>query len=171
MATYTNKYDLQQGNHRFKTCDSKELTKIFWPSHCHGLIASKEMFELLTKNVCIDEQMVPFRGQLTMKQYVKGKPHPWGIKVFMLCSNNGLAYDFLLYQGATTDLDENILKNYGFAAAVVMKLSNRLDEKGYYLYFDNYFSTYPLLKHLIKKIYMWHAPFEQIDSKIHLSTL
>lgn len=32
----------------------------------------------LVENLCVDEQMVPFRGSLSVKQYVKGKPHSWG---------------------------------------------------------------------------------------------
>ncbi|XP_070389363.1 piggyBac transposable element-derived protein 3-like [Dermacentor albipictus] len=37
------------------------------------------------EHLCIDEQIVPFKGRLDIKQYVKGKPHPWGVKAFMLC--------------------------------------------------------------------------------------
>lgn len=36
--------------------------------HCHEL--------LLEGDLCIDEQMLLFRGTLDIKQYVKGKPDP-----------------------------------------------------------------------------------------------
>ncbi|KAJ8928034.1 hypothetical protein NQ314_019445 [Rhamnusium bicolor] len=34
----------------------------------------------LEENLCIDEQIVPFRGQLSIKQYIKNKPTPLGCK-------------------------------------------------------------------------------------------
>jgi Transposase IS4 len=33
------------------------------------------------KNISIDEAMIGFNGRLSFKQYIKGKPNPWGIKV------------------------------------------------------------------------------------------
>lgn len=51
----------------------------------------------LEENLCVDEQMVPFRGSLSVKQYVKGKPHPCGVKIYFLCGKSGMAYDFLLH--------------------------------------------------------------------------
>ncbi|PIO55165.1 hypothetical protein TELCIR_23451 [Teladorsagia circumcincta] len=46
----------------------------------------------LEENLCIDESIIPFEGQLSIKQYVKGKPNPWGVKVFMLCGASGIIY-------------------------------------------------------------------------------
>ena len=77
----------------------------------------------LEQNLCIDEQMVPFRGRISIKQYVKGKPTPWGVKIFVLCGRSGTAYDFLIYQGATTGLDADKLRKFGLGAAVVLHLS------------------------------------------------
>jgi len=34
------------------------------------------------KNLSVDEQIVPFKVQLSVKQYIRGKPNPWGIKLF-----------------------------------------------------------------------------------------
>ena len=31
--------------------------------------------------ISIDEAMIKFNGRLSFKQYIKGKPNPWGIKV------------------------------------------------------------------------------------------
>lgn len=45
---------------------------------------------LVEENVTVDEAMIPFKGQSQMKQYMKGKPHPWGIKLFMLCGTSGI---------------------------------------------------------------------------------
>lgn len=50
----------------------------------------------MEKCLSIDEQMVPFKGKLNIKQYIKGKPCPWGVKIFVLCGKSGLCYDFLI---------------------------------------------------------------------------
>ena len=55
------------------------------------------------KHICVDEQIVPFKGRHSAKQYIRGKPSPWGIKLFFLCGKSGLAYDFLIYQGSSTE--------------------------------------------------------------------
>ncbi|XP_049843946.1 piggyBac transposable element-derived protein 3-like [Schistocerca gregaria] len=56
-------------------------------------------------NFFVDEGIIPFTGKFSAKQYVKGKPSPWGIKVSMLCVKSGIVHDFLLCQGATTELN------------------------------------------------------------------
>lgn len=42
----------------------------------------------------IDEQKIPFHGHASMRQYVKGKPNPLGIKNFVCASPDGLPVDF-----------------------------------------------------------------------------
>lgn len=45
----------------------------------------KRCLELkLEENLCIDEQIIPFRGHFSVVQYIKNKPTPWGIKMFIL---------------------------------------------------------------------------------------
>lgn len=64
----------------------------------------------LEQQLCVDEQMVPFTGKHVAKQYIKGKPCPWGLKFFFLCGKHGQAYDFILYQTSSPELDSNIAK-------------------------------------------------------------
>lgn len=100
--------------------------------------------------LCVDEQMIPFVGRLNVKQYVKGKPNPWGIKVFMLCGKSGLVHDFLLYQGKTTQIPEQYQKIFGLGGAAVFHLVKDLNPF-HQVYFDNYFSSYNLFQALSKK--------------------
>ncbi|KAI4469673.1 transposase is4 [Holotrichia oblita] len=112
----------------------------------------KRCLELdIEENLCIDAQMVPFRGNISIKQYVKGKPTPWGVKIFVLCGKSGMAYDFVIYQGATTGLDPDSLKKYGLGASVILHLVKRIENEGHKLLFDNYFSSYQLLQILKSK--------------------
>ncbi|XP_025208584.1 uncharacterized protein LOC112603960 [Melanaphis sacchari] len=108
----------------------------------------------IERNISIDEQMVPFKGKLAPKQYMRGKPHPWGIKLFIMCGSSRIVYDFIMFQGSSTELDPVIQNLFGQGEAVVMKFIERLEENRHFLYFDNYFTSYNLLSVLAdRKIY------------------
>lgn len=55
-----------------------------------------------------------------------GKPCPWGVKIFALYGKSGLLYDFIIYQGSTTELDEEKSELFGLGSATVMKLCERI---------------------------------------------
>lgn len=78
------------------------------------------------QNISIDEEIIPFTGKLNVKQYCKGKPNPWGIKNYVLCGASGIIYDFLLYQGAGTELDPVVQKKFGLGASVVLYFTKNL---------------------------------------------
>ncbi|XP_060865565.1 piggyBac transposable element-derived protein 3-like isoform X1 [Metopolophium dirhodum] len=99
-------------------------------------------------NLAVDEQMVKFKGKLGVKQYMKGKPCPWGIKNFLLCSANGMVYNMILYQGSSTEINHEIQKKYGLGGSIVLQLVEHIDKNEHYLYFDNYFSSYNLFTSL-----------------------
>lgn len=102
----------------------------------------------LEQNLCVDEQMIPFKGQLSIKQYIQNKPTKWGLKVFLLCGESGIPYDFILYQGSTTEISAEMLNEFGFGASIVLHLSQRIpaSAQGHTMFFDNFFTTYPLLE-------------------------
>ncbi|XP_050501036.1 piggyBac transposable element-derived protein 4-like [Diabrotica virgifera virgifera] len=119
-----------------------------WKVRCLYESVRKRCQQLpLETNLCVDEQIVPFKGQINIKQYMKNKPNKWGIKIYILAGQSGLIYDFLIYQGSTTPINPIYVK-YGSAAAVVMQLSERISEKNHGLFFDNFFSTYKLIQYL-----------------------
>lgn len=106
----------------------------------------------LEECLCIDEQIIPFRGQLNIKQYIKGKPNPWGVKVFMLCGASGIVHDFLVYQGSTTALSPQHKEKYGVTGALVLHLAESIPvDVGHKLFFDNYFTSLPVLRLLLEK--------------------
>lgn len=101
--------------------------------------------------VSVDEQMIPMKNRLIMKQFMKDKPYRWGCKVYVLCGKSGMPYDFFIYQGSTTELSPVNLQKFGFCASVVLHLAARFNERGHTLFYDNYFSSYPLLEIMREK--------------------
>ncbi|KAK3516521.1 hypothetical protein QTP70_019903 [Hemibagrus guttatus] len=45
----------------------------------------------MDKMLCVDKQMIPFKGKNQLKQYVPMKSKLWGYKVFILADQNGIA--------------------------------------------------------------------------------
>lgn len=46
------------------------------------------------------------------------------IKYYNLCGESGIAYLYnILYQGAATNLDKDLQKNFGLGGAIVLKLT------------------------------------------------
>ncbi|KAL1486515.1 hypothetical protein MTO96_046927 [Rhipicephalus appendiculatus] len=100
--------------------------------------------------VCDENE--PLLGKLDIKQYVKGKPKPWGVKVYMLCGASGIIYDFLIYQGSTTCLNPDQKKEFGVTGALVLHFTSRIpDGLGHKMFFDNFFTYLPVIRELDKK--------------------
>ncbi|XP_049948040.1 piggyBac transposable element-derived protein 3-like [Schistocerca serialis cubense] len=107
---------------------------------CHSLPRSFNYYS-------IDEQMIHFTGRCKLKQYIKGKPRPVGLKNFIMTSASSIVLDLEIYQGATTLLGD---KSLGLGPSVILRLTQTLPQ-GNFVYFDRYFSTIPLLVKLKEK--------------------
>ena len=95
----------------------------------------------------IDEMMVPYKGHTSrIKQYMRGKPHPWGFKIWARTAVSGMLYDFDVYQG-------NVAKTtseHGLSTDVVLKLTSTLPAgKNYKVFADNFFTSITLITHLL----------------------
>ena len=90
----------------------------------------------------IDEMMCQYRGKTSpIRQYIKGKPHPWGFKSWCRAGVSGILYDFEVYQGGDGKRSE-----LGQGADVVLKLASTLvSHVNYKLYADNLFTSLNLL--------------------------
>ena len=72
--------------------------------------------------------MVPYKGKFSsITQYIKGKPHPWGFKVWARCDGSGLLHDFDVYQGKARDKKK--ASELGLGGDVIVKLCETLPKK------------------------------------------
>lgn len=97
----------------------------------------------------IDEQMI-FTGHVPAKQFVKGKPNPEGLKVFLCCSSDGLANDIELYQDKGTGVSAQHLY-LGLGGSVMWLIEAMPQEKNLKRFMDNYFTSMPLFLELKKR--------------------
>ena len=90
--------------------------------------------------MCVDEQIIPFKGKSVMKQHMAQKPNRWGYKMFLLADSiSGICYDLIFYTGKTNG------RQYGFCTDIVLRLCETIPKMmNYKLYFDNYFTTIQL---------------------------
>lgn len=88
----------------------------------------------------VDEMIIPTKTRWGIKQYNPKKPSKWGIKLFSRCGVSGLIYDFSVYLGAKSRMDEKLVEKFGNSGAVVAQLCKSLPEKlGHKVYCDNFF--------------------------------
>lgn len=97
------------------------------------------------KNIVIDESMIPWRGCLGFRQYIPGKRHKYGVKIYKLCLPEGYTYNFEIYTGRTETIIEK-----SHAHDVVMRLLNGLFFEGRILFIDNYYTSVPLGEELLE---------------------
>lgn len=95
-----------------------------------------------SKNICIDESMMLWRGRLLFRQYIKNKKHKYGVKLYELCESDGLVIKIKIYSGKSEETTHNV----GHTADVVLHLLEDYLDKGYALYMDNFYNSVSLTK-------------------------
>ena len=110
------------------------------------LINSQENFtpEAL---ISVDEAMIAFKGRLYFKQYIKGKPTEWGIKVWCAADPiTGYLVNFSFYTGKSNEVAEG-----GQGYNVVMSLTEPYHNTFRQVFSDNFFTSIKLAKDLLLK--------------------
>ena len=106
------------------------------------------------QDVCVDEQMIPFTGACSLRQYVPNKPNPVGLKNFVLASPEGLVLDFVIYQGETSFKPIPKHLKLGLGGSVIVHLCDSLSS-GTNVYCDRYFTSINLIDFMLtKQIYV-----------------
>ena len=94
------------------------------------------------RNISFDEAMIGFTGRLHFKQYIKGKPTPWGIKSGVRQRVLGYLLDFDVYSG------KGELSKNGLGYDVVMGQGDRFLNK-----------TIIFLKITFLNLFIWQKNF------------
>jgi hypothetical protein len=91
-----------------------------------------------TKNIAIDEGMIPWRGNLHFRVYSPDKPMKYGMRVYLLCdSSNAYCCKLEMYTGKSTTPPSA----FGLTYDLVLRLMQGYLGKGYHLYVDNYYTS------------------------------
>ncbi|CAH2002562.1 unnamed protein product [Acanthoscelides obtectus] len=94
----------------------------------------------MEQHLSVDEQIIPFKGRSSLKQYNPKKPKKWGYKIFCLAGASGIVYDFEFYCGATNQ-PEN-LPDISASSNIVIRLAENIPKhQNFLLFFDNWFCS------------------------------
>lgn len=101
----------------------------------------------VSKELSVDESMIPYYGHHGCKQHIHGKPVRFGFKIWSLnTSTDGYCCQFEPYQGAGTGMK---IPQLGLGGSVVVDLVSKLPrDLHYHIFADNFFSSLTLVDHL-----------------------
>lgn len=104
------------------------------------------------EKMSVDEQMIPYKGKNSLRQYLPKKPKKWGFKVLARCGVSGITYDFCLYDG----IGPVVADSCGYQPGdFVIKLCETLHSgMNYKVYFDNWFN-FAELQLILKERQIW----------------
>ena len=129
-------------------CNNQEITddryyKV-WPLF-DNLNKSKD-YCINVKDFSVDEIMIPYYGRHSTKQFIRAKPIRYGYKVWCLATSKGFGVTFEPYCGKDTRVNDAKL---GQGPNVVLDLVKKSEvREGCQVFFDNLFTSFPLLQNL-----------------------
>ena len=93
--------------------------------------------------------MVPFKGRLGFKQFMKDKPVKFGIKLWVLADSvTAYCYNLEVYTGKH---GQQINRLMGLSARVVIGLTKPIHNFGHIIYTDNFYTSPILAKYLASR--------------------
>jgi len=105
-----------------------------------------------SQDLCVDESLVLFKGRVAFKQFIRNKRARFGIKLFELCTSNGIFLNFLIYHGKMSeelhsDPNCDLLMSEKIPVTLVQRFLNR----SHRLFLENYYTTPTLASYLLEK--------------------
>ena len=108
-----------------------------------------QQYLIPSRELSIDEVMIAFRGKVAFRVYIRGKPHPWGIKAYVLSEScSGYLHNIIIYYGKEKKLVH--IPGLNQTTNVVLTLMAPLANKGYDLYTDRYYTSPQLARQLLE---------------------
>jgi len=95
------------------------------------------------EDIVIDETMIAFRGRLQFRQYLPGKAHKYGVKIFKLCDKTGYTYNMTIYKGKND-------RTFSMPTEIVLNLSQPYLTDGRTLVTDNFYTSVELATKLLQ---------------------
>ncbi|CAF1139447.1 unnamed protein product [Rotaria magnacalcarata] len=95
--------------------------------------------------ISIDETMIPWKGRLLFKQYIPGKAHKYGVKIYKLAATNEYTWNFMVYTGK-----QDPTSGRRHTQTVVMDLADVLLECHRTVVVDNFFASMSLAESLLR---------------------
>lgn len=106
----------------------------------------------MEQRLSVDEQMCATKVSHFLKQYLPNKPHKWGFKFNVLCDSSGYAHTFELYAGQENSGRLEGEPDIGATGNVVFRLLRGVPRyQNYIVYFDNFYTSLPLIYFLAKQ--------------------
>ena len=96
----------------------------------------------------IDEAMIPFKGRLGFKQYLKDKPTKWGVKVWVLADATNR---YVKWFQVCTGRDDRNEYSIRLCSRVVLDLMRGFESSGLQLFTDNNYTSPILFNHLYNR--------------------
>ena len=84
-----------------------------------------------TRDIFLNMQHMQIR--LVFRQYIPGKRHKYGIKLYLLCESSGCVINALVYCGKL-----HPITGFGHSEAIVLKLMEKYMDVGHELFLDNF---------------------------------
>ena len=98
----------------------------------------------------VDESLVLYKGRLKFKQYIRTKRARFGIKLYEICTSNGITLDFMVYCGKGMYDDDDPHEELPYSERIPVVLMQPYMGNGHTLYTDNYYTSPALAVHLLK---------------------
>ncbi|XP_019123568.2 piggyBac transposable element-derived protein 4 isoform X1 [Larimichthys crocea] len=134
------RFDNEQSRRRSRDDRMAAFRKV-WDMWTHRL----PMLFNPDRDICVDEQLVPFKGKCSFRQYMPKKPAKYGIKIWATCDvKTSYAWRLQVYTGKVGGKPE---VNQGMR--VVLDMTQGL--KGNIITCDNFFTSFALTEELLKR--------------------
>ncbi|KAF2350764.1 PiggyBac transposable element-derived protein [Trinorchestia longiramus] len=101
-------------------------------------------------DLVIDESMIAFRGRVGIRQYLPGKSHKYGLKLYKICTPAAYTWNFKIHCGR-----HNEMEGLSGTESLTVGMAQKILNTGSTIFADNYHTSVGLAEYLLgKKTYV-----------------